>query len=362
MNGMISKRIDLLTSDQRGFNLIELLVTLGIIGILAGLVAGATGSRGGDARLGVYAADAVNIETSAEAFKSGGVPETYPVSRPTELVVTGIDGVGVLNFDAPLNTDLGKTFVPDFLKQVPNSAAQVSWRVDTDLGLVFPVKQGSKLVKPSDTRLTVKATTSTTSAVASAYDFTFRMKAKEAGVETFTIQIPEGYSFNGNPSQTPGTVVGTLAGNFETDNPWQSGQTLTFTGSLVTTGPANQWKLVIAYPTEVTTAAAGIKRDSPDHLVKIIPPTSDSPGLIEITFDRDGEPTGVQHNQATENWTLTIGNGGTTIITNPDLSQLVPAATAAVYRWLAEEHSTVDIDDVFDRVAGNQAIVIGAGS
>jgi hypothetical protein len=142
-----------------------------------------------------------------------------------------------------------------------------------------------------------------------------------------------------------------VTGSFDTDNPWTPGQVINFTGLLQTTGQADSWTLTIDYPASVSGAASGIARGDAVHTISITTPTSDAPGRITITMDRSHEPAGVEHNLGTENWTVTIGNTSfPAIITNP--------STAAVYRWLGNEHTTADPDGITDQMTGNQAVVI----
>ncbi len=87
------------------------------------------------------------------------------------------------------------------------------------------------------------------------------------------------------------------------------------------------------------------------HKVTIIEPSEDIPGKLTIGFDRRGE--GVDHNLSDEVWDLTLFGaigGPTTLITNP--------ANAAVYRWLGKEATTIDLEDTFDEVPGNQSVII----
>ena len=64
----------------KGFALVELLAVMAIIGILAGIVAGAVtglGERGQNAQI---ASDTKIMETAADRFLNAAFPETYPVS------------------------------------------------------------------------------------------------------------------------------------------------------------------------------------------------------------------------------------------------------------------------------------------
>ena len=120
-----------------------------------------------------------------------------------------------------------------------------------------------------------------------------------------------------------------------------------------------------------TTGFTGTQRPSRTHVVTVIEPTNSAPGVITITMNRGTEP---DHNQATENWKLTIldnaqeraTSGGILLDAYMDIS---PAAfviknpsIATVARWLAEQHTTIDVAGTFDSVMGNQAVVIKAAA
>jgi hypothetical protein len=87
--------------------------------------------------------------------------------------------------------------------------------------------------------------------------------------------------------------------------------------------------------------------------VTILPPSIAAAGTLTIQLDTTGDKA---HNQASETWTLTILEtaGGANVITNP--------SSKGAYRWLAEEHTSIDVKDFFDRVDGNQAVVIKAAA
>jgi hypothetical protein len=63
----------------------------------------------------------------------------------------------------------------------------------------------------------------------------------------------------------------------------------------------------------------------------------------------------VEHNESRETWVLKIfshpdeNNLNDPLITNPN--------QAAVYRWISEEHSTIQVKDVFEQVAGRPGVV-----
>ena len=66
--------------DQRGFTLTELLAVMAILGILAGLVAGAVKGLGDTGQAARLQADRVTIDTATSRFFSDSFPNTYPVT------------------------------------------------------------------------------------------------------------------------------------------------------------------------------------------------------------------------------------------------------------------------------------------
>jgi len=343
--------------DQRGFTLTELLAVMAILGILAGLVAGAVKGLGDTGQAARLQADRVTIDTATSRFFSDSFPNTYPVisfeDTDDSLKPSGDVGVRIVNFDARLPQDPTKTFVPDFLKEIPDSAALVSWRVDTGTGKIFFANDGASLIPPAQPRLNVKAAT-TTPNTASDYNFLLKQKKFEAAIETLTIDIPSGYGIGGQELSAD-KVLGTLAGSFKGDNPWELGQIITFSGALKPTGLANEWVLVITYDVNTSTSG-GLDIDvketgnsTRNHQVSIVPPIGTSPGQLRIDMDRGSDP---EQNEATETWSITIFGEveGERVINNP--------ANAGVFRWLSKTITTIDIKGIFDRVAGSQAVVI----
>ena len=57
--------------------------------------------------------------------------------------------VRLIDYDARLPQDPTKTFAPDFIKDIPNSAALVSYRVVTTTGDVFAAADGARTAPPS---------------------------------------------------------------------------------------------------------------------------------------------------------------------------------------------------------------------
>ena len=341
--------------DQRGFTLIELLSVIAILGVLAGLVAGAVGGVGASSRTAQLEGDQNTIANSADRFFNDAFPQSYPTvslsDSSSDIQVAGDLDIREVDFEAVLPGDPLKTFAPDFVKRVPNSAALVSWRIDTRNGVVFFTDDGAQLIRPSTARIAGSASTPTVG-VQSDIVLKLKMKKNEAAIEILNMEIPAGYSIGGQ-SLASGTTVGTLTGTFSTDNPWDPGSVLTFTGTLTATGFADEWELTVDYPTLVNTATGGIARadktGSTVHTVSIAMPSEEAAGSITITMDTTGDK---DHNQATERWTLTILGkvGSDNIITNPSVR--------GVYRWLTEAHTTSDVEDTFDPMAGPQAVVI----
>jgi hypothetical protein len=185
------------------------------------------------------------------------------------------------------------------------------------------------------------------------------------------IQMPAGYSLGGQ-SVVAGSLMGTLAGDILTDNPWKAGTVLALTGQLLATGSSNEWKLSVDYTTEVNTTSGSVllrlDRGSTSgagstdnrHKVSLVAPSLEAAGNIKIVLNTTGDRA---HNEATEEWTLTICGiagsitdtacptaGTPAVITNP--------STKAVYRWLAKEQTSIDVEGTFNPVTGNQAVVI----
>jgi prepilin-type N-terminal cleavage/methylation domain-containing protein len=417
------KRIRNLIKSRRGFTLIELVVVMSILGVLAAIVSTQVGGLGGKSSGTRLESDSNILSSSADRFFTDAFPQVYPVVDPDtdgdgnvgsqvdadDLLALPAGDVGVreLNFDAGLPQTPDVTFVPDFLKEVPDSAGQVSWRIDTNTGLVFAAEFSASLILPAESRLNVTADTSRVKSTTSDYTLALTMKKNEAAIEVLEVAIPAGYNIGGAANTTANILLGELTGTLASDNDIESGQTIVYGGVLLTTTSPHKWKLLVDYSNSLSTAGTVDQRPPRVgfpvrvHLVNITAPAADSPGKLTLTMDRDdGDP---DHNTATENWKLTIF--GTTSKTLDDLDFNTPAditsgldpvnvtltATASdatftfdfaptgisldnpesiitnppnkgVYRWLTEEQSTIDIQGVFGRVAGNQAVIITTGS
>ena len=76
------------------------------------------------------------METAADRFLNDSFPAVYPV----ETLPEGEDDLGVrrIDFDARLPQDPSKTFTPGFLKDIPDSASLVSYRIELTTGRIFP--------------------------------------------------------------------------------------------------------------------------------------------------------------------------------------------------------------------------------
>jgi len=386
-------------TEQSGFTLIELLAVIAIIGILAALVAGTVigvGQGGQDARL---AGDANSIGKAADRFVTDAFPPEFPVvslddtesslnPENDDRLATDL-GVRLIDFDAGLPQDATKTFVPDFLKEVPDSAGLVSWRIVESTGNVFFAEDGAFLARPSNARLDVSPgsssgfLSSTEPDEFSDYTLEFQMTKGDAAIDDVEVVIPGSYIIGGG-GLSPGSVVGQLQIEFLGDNAWDSGETITVTPVDVVVVSTNNWQAVVDYDSNTSTgvsdnvAVKDTSSSNPDeqvhtdvrtHTITITPPVGDSQGKLTLTIDRSNEDgngdvtyTDADANEASEVFTLELfgtandvgGGGSVNIIKNPP--------TKSVYRWLAEQQTAISIEGAFERLAGNQAVVIKTAS
>ncbi|MCI0867027.1 MAG: type II secretion system protein [Chloroflexi bacterium] len=387
-----------------GFTLVELLAVMAIIGILAAVVAGAVtglGSRGQEAQI---TSDTEILATAADRFFSESFPQTYPVSDADTNSDGDLDeddipplpagdvNVRLIEFDARLPQDPTKTFTPNFVKDIPDSTALVSYRIVTTTGEVFAAEHGSALIPPANSSLNVILSDRTTSIVADAQNnitadpqhsdvtFEFTVNKNRAATEILKVLIPAGFIIGGQ-SLPANTKIGTLDILFGVDNPWKPGHILKLTTDVLATGRANEWSVSPNYAlAQSQSQGGGVQSDvrgaitkNTDgtisrgtgpiltHNITISPSTTETSGTMTLEMDRKG-PTGgpapadVPHNESKESWVLKIfshpeeNTANDPLITNPSL--------AAVYRWISEEHSTIQVEGIFDQVAGKQAILI----
>ena len=334
-----------LKRGTRGFTLVELLAVMAIIGILSGMVAGAVTGLGTSGINAQIVSDTKVIETAADRFLNASFPETYPV----ESLPEGEEDLGVraINFDAQLPQDPSKHFTPDFLKDIPDSAALVNYRIELTSGRIFPADDAAAFAPPANSRLAISLSDRTPSGNP---DVSFRLKmpGKRAAIETLQTQIPAGVIFGGQ-SLSAGAVVGSLEITFGVDNPWKSGHEISVDADIVATGRANEWEIAPDYAS-ATSVKEGVSTLT--HTIKIEPANVEVPGTMTLKMDRTG--ISKAHNEATETWDLKIfatnEASGDTIITNPPVS--------AVYRWFTEAHSTILVEDIFRQVPGKQSVII----
>jgi hypothetical protein len=362
------------------------LAVIAILTVLSGIVAGAVtgiGASGQNARL---TGDADTIGKAADRFFNDAFPQSYPVLTccasgnltPSDILVAGDLGVRLVDFEAVLPGNPTKSFVPDFLKETPDTAALVSWRIVTASGQVFFAQDGAQLVRPSAARLDVSGLPATQGVTGAAtgniisaqedYKFTLRLNKNESAPTILGISIPAGYAIGGQ-GLAAAVKVGTVTVTISTDNPWKAGKALSFTGDLEATGVPNEWTLKVFYSGAGTTALlddGGVTRADRTHKVSIATPSEESAGALKLVLKTCGdalvagkEVCDKAHNEATETWELTIygvppTSTGTNVITNPPVK--------GVYRWLAVQHTSIDVTDLFSSLTGNQAVVIKAST
>ena len=351
MNGtVISSRV----RSQKGFTLTELLAVLAIIGILAGLVAAFVGGSGEKSLQARLSADQTTIDASSGRFYTDSQPNVYPVVAYADtdpfLKPAQDLGVRLIDFDARLPQKPSDTFVSDYLKVVPDSASQVSWRVDTNTGIVFFAEDDAPLILPASPRFGVSAASATPGAV-SDYDLDLDQKKDQAALDLLVVDIPAGYTVDTSVLAS-GDIVGTVAGSFAGNNPWAPGDIVTFSGDLKATGTVGQWDLVIKYSGAVDSSGTPVTvKGGSDrtHTVSVVASSGAIPGQLSVTLNQGSDP---KNNEADESWKLTLNGtvGVNDIITNP--------ATAAVYRWLADAHAVIDVAGSQSNVAGNQSVII----
>ena len=335
---------------------------MAIIGILAGITAGAVTGLGGQGINAQIASDTNAIETAADRFLNDTFPETFPV----EALASGEEDLGVrtIDFDAALPQDPTKTFVPDFLKKIPDSAALVSYRIDTVTGRVFTADDGATLVPPPDSRLDASFSDLSPSGNP-VVTFELNMGKNRAAVEELRIQGPGGFVLGGR-ALPAGSKVGKLEITFGNDNPWRSGHEISVDTDLIATGRAHEWEMTVDYTSATSdsdnSSVTGV-REGVGTLTHSFTISASGdlgvPGKIFLVMDRTGL-TKFQ-NEATETWVLTIfdkaqDSAGVVIV--PEERLITNPSVSKVYRWLTEEHSTVQVEDIFVPVAGRLSIVI----
>lgn len=377
-----AKTLKALHLAQRGFTLVELLAVMVTIGILAGVASGTIVGLGASSRGAQIESDTKVLETAADRFFNKAFPQIYPVSdadtngdgvlddKDSPPLPAGDVSVRLIDFDARLPQDFTKSFIPGFVKSIPNSTTLVSYRMDITTGKVFTAADGAPLIPRADSRMDVnvlnKKANDTTEVT-----FNLTMRKNHAAIEMLKIQIPEGYIFGGQ-SLSPGVQVGSLEIFFDVDNPWKPGHILKVSAPVLATGRANMWTVSPEYFTarsessglqvlEVKGAISvnldGTITRAPgpilNHQINIAPAITETVGVMMIEMDRLGAAD-LPHNEARETWVLRLfahplgfspSDGGEVIdlITNPSFD--------GVYKWITEGHTTIMVEDVFERAA-----------
>ncbi|MCH2538674.1 MAG: prepilin-type N-terminal cleavage/methylation domain-containing protein [Dehalococcoidia bacterium] len=360
--GRACARFTAFRRSVEGFTLVELLAVMAIIAILAGVTAGAVTGLGGQGINAQILSDASAMETAADRFLNASFPETFPVSA----LPSGEEDLGVraIDFDARLPQDPSQTFVPDFLKKIPDSAALVSFRIDIGTGRIFTADDGAAFAPPSDSRFDASFS-DTTPLGNPVVTFTLKMGGNRAALKKLRVVGPGGFALGGR-TLPAGSKVGTLQITFGTDNIWQSGHEIGVDADILATGRAHEWEMIPIYSGAISDAdnspVSGVKEGvtSLTHSFTIgASGTAGVPGKLFIEMDRTGLTKA--HNEATETWIITIfdkarDSAGDVII--PEERLVTNPSVSKVYRWLTEEHTTIQVVDIFSAVAGRLAVVI----
>ena len=354
---------------------------MAIIGVLAGVVSGSVSELGASGRFAQILSDTKTMEIAVDRFFNASSPQRYPVKNPDtngdgvlnsqdfHPLPAGDVNVRIIDFWARLPQDPSRTFSPDFIKQVPDSAAVISYRVDTATGEVFPATGGAALIPPSDLRLDVNLEDNSIGGP-SRLRFELTMRKNRAALESVKIQIPPAYVIGGQ-SLPAGVEVGNLDIFFDVDNPWRSGHVLKVSTPVLTTGRAHEWEISPDYSKAISQANGDVvdtvkgailsggttRRSGPTltHTLDVLPAAYEVPGELTLEIDRS-RGARLPHNESRETWVLTMFAypdqyaGSLAIITNP--------TKAGVYRWVGESHSTIQVEDVFEPAAGNQVVLI----
>ncbi len=131
--------------DERGVILVtEFAIGAFLLLLLTSLVVGALVGIPGKSREVRVEADRVTIAKAAADYYLATGGTAFPVEDQE------VDGPRVrpIFFDAPLPYDESRSFVPNFLKEVPISAQAVQWQIDTVTGAVSLLDETLALAAP----------------------------------------------------------------------------------------------------------------------------------------------------------------------------------------------------------------------
>ena len=214
------------------------------------------------------------------------------------------------------------------------------------------------------------------------------------------------------------TLVGTLTVTLDMDNAVDPGQKVVFGGVIVTTAESNEWVLVVDYNDYITgsgTKDPSFETGNPGfdlkpsgeatrfHAISVVPPTSDSSGSLTFTLSRGSDADANEATETTETWLITLFNSadillaattelsstsgtgdvaaegeglleafrsldtstGYSVTVSPSITPetiLSEPTTNAVYRWAAEEHTTISpvvgTSNFFSAVPGSQGVLV----